>query len=105
MELFLSAIHVVFRFLVWVGLGRLFVRSEAWIHRRLFPKRLREAVGDNSDLMHGITILFWMLVVGIALFAIVLFQPVIEFVNNYLNIDYCLDSGGEWSYEKHICER
>lgn len=104
MDLLLAVVQAVLRFLAWIGLVDLFQRSEAWIHKRLFPKRLRDAVGDNSDLMHAITILFWMLILSTVLFVIVELEPVVKFVNNFLDIDACLDSGGKWNYEKHACE-
>jgi small-conductance mechanosensitive channel len=40
------------------------------------------------------------------LLIIILFGVVFLYcVSDYLTVDKCLDNGGLWNYEKHVCER
>lgn len=68
MELIEAAVHVILRFIGWIGLAHFFEWSERHIHRYLLPDFMRENIGDNSDAMHAITILFWMAVMALILF-------------------------------------
>ena len=43
--------------------------TEKWIHKYLLPKSLRENVGNNSDVMHAITISLWLLLIAVLLYS------------------------------------
>ena len=68
MELALTIIQLVIRFLVFAGIVGFFLWFEKWMHENLFPKTWQNQIGNNSDLMHIIAISTWVAIVSTLLF-------------------------------------
>ena len=98
MELIEAGIHIIFRFLSYIGMINFFMWFEKLIHEKIFPKSWKNNIGYNSDLMHGITIASW---IAIVTFVILVAINVSEFIE----IDRCLDLGGSWDYRKEMCKK
>jgi hypothetical protein len=97
MEIVEVAINAIIRLASYLGLVHFIEWSEKWIHKYLLPKSWQMEIADNSDLMHAIAIIFWVVIVVIVIFVVMQFFE-------FLQIDSCLDSGGRWNYEKEVCE-
>ena len=97
MEILEAAIHTLVRFVSYLGTIHFIQWSEKWIHRYFLPKTWQREIGNNSDLMHAIAIVFWIIIISAVIFSII-------HISIFIKIDICLDSGGKWIHESNVCE-